>query len=93
MASGGGTVFDPLSLGEGWGEGLSTNCNHSVAADFSPQSVREFFAALLALKNSLVARLDNGLKPGELFSQPVVPSALTPTLSQRRGRVRLYRGQ
>jgi hypothetical protein len=27
------------TLGEGWGEGLSANCNHDVAAGFSPQSV------------------------------------------------------
>jgi len=36
--------FDSLShLGEGWGEGLSANCNYNVAAGFSPQSVQRFF--------------------------------------------------
>src|SRR5437764_2402740 len=35
------------------GEGLSANCNHNVAADFSPQSVQEFFAASAALKTCL----------------------------------------
>src|SRR5438094_3209357 len=57
----------PLLLGEGWGEGLSANCNHNVAAGFSPQSVQGFFAASISFKNQLVVRLDNGLKPGELF--------------------------
>ena len=32
----------PSPLGEGWGEGLSANCNLNVAAGFSPQSVQEF---------------------------------------------------
>src|SRR5438094_8595413 len=64
---GSGTVWLPLPLGEGWGEGLSANCNHNVAAGFSPQSVQGFFAASTSLKNQPVARLDNGLKPGELF--------------------------
>ena len=60
--------FGSLSLlGEGWGEGLSENCNHNVAAGFSPQSVQGFFAALTSFKNQLVVRLDNRLKPGELF--------------------------
>src|SRR5438094_3885610 len=57
----------PLPLGEGWGEGLSANCNHNVAAGFSPQSVQGFFAASTSFKNQLVVPLDNGLKPGELF--------------------------
>jgi hypothetical protein len=35
-----------MPLGEGWGEGLSANCNHNVAAGFSPQSVSEFFASI-----------------------------------------------
>jgi hypothetical protein len=35
-----GQFFYSLSLlGEGWGEGLSANCNHNIAAGFSPQSV------------------------------------------------------
>jgi len=29
----------PLPLGEGWGEGLSANRNHNVAAGFSPHLV------------------------------------------------------
>src|SRR2546430_9212772 len=62
-----GRVWPPLTLGEGWGEGLSANCNHNVAAGFSPQSVQGFFAASTSLKNQLVARLDNGLKPDGLF--------------------------
>jgi hypothetical protein len=45
-------VFDSLSLlGEGGGEDLSANCNYSVAAGFSPQSVQEFVALSTALKN------------------------------------------
>jgi len=40
-----------LPLGEGWGEGLGANCNHNVAASFSPQFVQEFLAASTALKN------------------------------------------
>jgi|GEM_PF-3137396 len=64
---GGGTVWLPLPLREGWGEGLSANCNHNFAAGFSPQSVQRFFAASRALKNWVVALLDDGLKPGESF--------------------------
>jgi hypothetical protein len=37
-------------LGEIWGEGLSANCNHKIAAGFSPQSVQEFFVASKELK-------------------------------------------
>src|SRR2546421_3831756 len=32
------SVCLPLPLGEGWGEGLSPNCDHNGAAGFSPQS-------------------------------------------------------
>jgi len=38
--------FASLSLGEGWGEGLSANCKHNVVAGFSPQSTKEFFASI-----------------------------------------------
>ena len=74
--------FGSLSLWERVGEGLSANCNHNVAAGFSPQSVQGFFAASTSFKNQLVVPLDNGLKPGELFRVcRAKPSP--PTLSQR----------
>jgi len=46
-----GTSWTPSPLGEGWGEGLSANCTHHVAAGFSPQSVQELFAVKKAFKN------------------------------------------
>jgi len=45
--------------GEGWGEGLSANCNQRWC-ELQPQSVEEFSETSTALKNWLLARLDKG---------------------------------
>ena len=79
-----GTVWLPLPLGEGWGEGLSANCSHNVAAGFSPQSVQGFFAASTSFKNQLVVSLDNGLKPGELIRACRTKPSPRPSPKRRR---------
>jgi len=42
----GWSSLTPALLGEGWGEGLSANCNHNVAAGFSPQAVHASFISV-----------------------------------------------